>query len=82
MLVVIDIPDWEDNSALVRELGLLQESHDRIVSDPEYDAAEDEGDETMRLKTDMVVLDVARVVGYMDDSSEVGYSIKPLTPKP
>lgn len=70
MLVVIEVPDegWNGPEALVDELRMLQDSHDRVVNDPGYDPYEDEGDETMRLKTDMIVIDVARVVGVIADA--------------
>jgi hypothetical protein len=80
MLVVIEVEDWEDNDALLRELRVLQKSDENVKSDPDYDPDEDEGDETMRLKTDVCVLDVARIVGTLDQSAGVGEraAIRPL----
>lgn len=80
MFVVIEVEDWEDNAGLLRELRMLQKSDEDVKSDPDYDPDEDEGDETLRLKTDVAVLDVARIVGTLDPSAGVGEraAIRPL----
>ncbi len=78
MLVVIEIEDWSDNEGLLHELRMLQKSDEDIKADPGYDPEEDEGDETMRLKTDVCVLDVARVVGVAERWTDGRYAITPL----
>lgn len=77
MLVVIEVDDWEDNEGLLRELRMLQKSHKEIIEDPLFDPDEDVA---MRLETTEIVVDVARIVGTLDQSAGLGErtSIKPL----
>jgi hypothetical protein len=61
MLVVIEVDDWSDNDALLRELRMVEKSRNDIATDDTFDPDED-GD-ALVLHTEHIEVGVARIVG-------------------
>lgn len=78
MFVVIEVEDWDDADALLRELRMVEKSRADVAADPLFDPDED-GDPLV-LHTEQIELGVSRIVGTAKPlyGTDAEYVVRPL----